>query len=490
MFSWLTGSRDEPAPPDVDVLVCHSLDVSTEGITMTYGLFIPARLDAEKLKLAAFTTVEKKLSRAGARLAYRNGKYEYHVPKSFTKDTPALSFTSDQYDSPFQSEKYNFPPKVGNDLASSPFVSPFPEDAVKALFKTATTPQTTADFLVPNTPMVHIHVSVFEDVTLIGFTAPHMLFDGAGASTFLSTWTAALNGTLEELPEAPRTFAPFDDLVESVGGREVCAARRGPSGQPVRGWDAFYTIGILRFMFALFKRAFFEGSEDTRLIYVPLEWLAARKDECMQELKARGSDEWVGSNDVLMAYICKMMCVNRTDATLVSMIVPVNIRPILTDFFTHTYLHNALMSPKVPSLSANVLGSQPIVDTALVLRRGLNEILADKTTLKHELAWVCASFPGARPVMIPNPPNVELASISNWRSMAMNKLDFSGALPDGVSVLARPEFLFSYRTENPMLPLRGAGAVCSESDHGLWLYVTLGRGVWDRMWRSGMIAFA
>ncbi|KAH7102357.1 hypothetical protein BKA62DRAFT_769789 [Auriculariales sp. MPI-PUGE-AT-0066] len=449
MLSWLTGSRDEPAPPDVDVFVCNPSDVLIEGVTMTYGLFIPARLDAERLKLAAFTTVEKKLSKAGARLAYRNGIYEYHVPKSFIG-------------------KVQLPPKVGNDLASSPFVSPFPEDAVKALFKTATTPQTTADFLVPNTPMVHIHVSVFEDVTLIGFTAPHMLFDGSGASTFLSTWTAALNGTLEEVPEAPRTFAPFDDLVESVGGREVCAARRGPSGQPVRGWDAFHAVGLIRFMVTSLKRAFFEGKEDPKLVYIPLEWLAARKDECMQELKARGSDEWVGSNDVLMAYICKMMYVNRTDASLVSMIVPFNLRPVLADIFKHTYLHNALVTLKLPAVSAKVLGSQPLVDTALLL----------------------SILPRSSPVIIPNPPNVELASISNWRSMAMNELDFSGALPDGISTQARPEFIFPYCTESPILPLRGSGAVFSEDKHGLWLGLTLGRGVWDRMWRSGKIAFA
>jgi len=72
MFDFLSRSQ-EPPPSNTDTVLCTSMDLMTEGLAMTFCLYIPSSLDHNKLKTAVFHAVETKLPRAGARLGYRNG---------------------------------------------------------------------------------------------------------------------------------------------------------------------------------------------------------------------------------------------------------------------------------------------------------------------------------------------------------------------------------------------------------------------------------
>ena len=57
-----------------------------------------------------------------------------------------------------------------------------------------TCPTSTYGFLESNAPMVHVHVSVFDDLTLIGVTSSRMMFDVIGTRTLLHAWTRLLAG--------------------------------------------------------------------------------------------------------------------------------------------------------------------------------------------------------------------------------------------------------------------------------------------------------
>ena len=53
-------------------------------------------------------------------------------------------------------------------------------------------------------------------------------------------------------------------------------------------------------------KSYSEGPDVSKYMWFPKEWLVQRKQECMAELTARGSDEWVGTNDVLVAAYYKV----------------------------------------------------------------------------------------------------------------------------------------------------------------------------------------
>jgi len=81
MVSWISSlifPPQEPAPSGFNTSPCSISDIVTDGVTVTYGLFIPLRLDADKLRNALHLVIENKLPSAGARLAKRNGVRQYH----------------------------------------------------------------------------------------------------------------------------------------------------------------------------------------------------------------------------------------------------------------------------------------------------------------------------------------------------------------------------------------------------------------------------
>ena len=152
----------------------------------------------------------------------------------------------------------------------------------------------------PNTPAVHAHVSTFDDATVIALTIPHTVVDIQGVAILMRAWTAALNGQLDSVQYSPGTYAPFDSLAAAPD----IASR--PSDNPWRGWYFLSIFSIIYWVIMYLWKVYSEGEDVNQYMWFPKEWLAQRKEECMAELKARGSDEWVGTNDVLMAAYYKV----------------------------------------------------------------------------------------------------------------------------------------------------------------------------------------
>lgn len=212
------------------------------------------------------------------------------------------------HDAAFPSAKYNIPPSTpGSSLRDEPFVTSLPDGS---LFRSPSVPLTTAEYLVPNTPLVHVHVATYDDATLIGLTSSHMMFDIGGAKSFFAHWAAALSDRLDEMPEMPRSFSPVQNIALSErsknGGTPPTSKGIAPTGVSPWPWAIFTIFGLLRLLFASILRLSREGPADTKLVYVPKKWLAEQKESGMWQLKQSGSDEWIGSSDLLTAYITKV----------------------------------------------------------------------------------------------------------------------------------------------------------------------------------------
>jgi len=178
----------------------------------------------------------------------------------------------------------------------------------------------------------------------------------------------------------------------------------------------------------------------------------------------------------------------RTDAALVTILFPLNLRRILPDFFPQAYLHNGVTGVTCPVQKASVLDLQPLIDTALLIRRTLTTT-SDTAVVEREFSWHGEYHMGKRAPILPDPPSVELAVHSNWLSLELHELDFGGAQKDGQSGTAKPTFVFLKHTDGPIIKFRGVGAVCSEDGEGIWVYLSLGRNVWERVRRMGFLPF-
>lgn len=177
---------------------------------------------------------------------------------------------------------------------------------IAAHFRPKPCPSSLADFLKPNTPMVHVHVTTFEDATLIGLVAPHIMFDVIGAKAFLSAWTAVLRGEAESVAVIPLDFAPLSKESTRKALVDSGAAARVANDEPVRGFFALGIWSTLLFVVSLVWRLAKDTQEVELLVRVPRKWLQAQKEEVTEQLQQRGSKEWVSSSDVLLAWLFRV----------------------------------------------------------------------------------------------------------------------------------------------------------------------------------------
>ena len=181
------------------------------------------------------------------------------------------------------------------------------------------------------------------------------------------------------------------------------------------------------------------------------------------------------------------MYFGRRDMTHVSLHNIVNLRSLLPDVFAYPYLYNAVGYCTSPLIPASQLGSQSVLETALLLRRALNKYTSDTASIKAQHAWVTRAYNGTRPPVMPSPAGAEYAIMTNWRSAKLGELDFGGAR-QVVSGVANPSFVFATVQENA-IPTRGALIAVCESDEGIWTMTVLGETVWQRVRASGMFTF-
>ncbi|EJD50449.1 hypothetical protein AURDEDRAFT_160350 [Auricularia subglabra TFB-10046 SS5] len=476
LFSW-RGDAADPLPPNVDVVACSPVDLCATEFTPTHGFVLLERLDAAWLKGALFRAVEEKLPRAGARLALRKGVYEFHVPHAFSDGIPPVQFTHTDHPEDAFLTHAAIPPRLPDGLREPCWADM--ADCV-ALFRAPGTPGYLQDFLRPGTPLVHVHVTTFRDATLIGITASHVMFDAHGTAALCDAWTAVLRGELDTVVASPRDFRPFTEILRDPPKLHA----------PLElGW-----FSRLRSLVRFVLWSWAGRTESSKLLYVPHTWLAARKSECMAELEARGSNEWVGSSDVLTASILKMIYAHRSgDPQKIHLYMPVSLRRLFPAEFKYPY-PNAIGICEVTPIAAGDIAAQPLLETALAVRRSLIAFTSPSglDVVRGQLAWKERYNAGKKGRLFAPNPDAEYALLSNWRSAKFNQFDFSGAqkgrdkdLPGAVT----PVFVGLFVQDGIQVPMRGIGAVLSETDNGIWATMTLNDEEWESLKANNSLLF-
>ncbi|KAJ7185821.1 hypothetical protein C8R46DRAFT_982622 [Mycena filopes] len=467
--------------PQTSVVFRARVSMSPRDTVLTTGLVVNARLDAKKLEDTLTTLVINRFPRAGTRLALRDGVYEFQVPRTFDSNTPPLTFTAEDFAEPYRSatrpELPTYAAALSTTSNSRPSVCRVLPAAFEVYFKSKTCPTSFEAFLAPNTPLLRVHVTVFDDTTFIGVTASHILFDALGSRELIHAWTRLINGDdLAVIPGMDVDMAPFESFAKLTGVSEQ------------RGW---YTLGLwgqILFIVRLMFRILRDPKEESRLVRVPRVFLEDTKREIMKELKLQGSTEWVGSSDVLLAWWLKSTYSHRSpsDTTPVHLHLPVDLRP--KRIFpgdaplTAPYIHNAVSMIAIPPIPANTLRTESLGSLALHVRRGIIAYNADIEGIQADVRWRCAN-PLTR--HFPCPPRGEYTFQTNWRAARLGGLDFTGAGKRQVRVV----LVLGYLPSGAGIPLRGLGTILMEDEHAVWMSQIKGVRDWEAVMRSGTVDF-
>ncbi|KAJ6481608.1 hypothetical protein DFH09DRAFT_1213597 [Mycena vulgaris] len=477
--SLFSGHTSSALQEGMYTVPCTGLDVARRDVVLTTGLIIDRRLNSKKLEQSLSTLIEQKFPRAGARLALRNGVYEFQVPNTFDTNTPSMAFTAEDYAEPYRSSARPELPIHLPDVLEVPSIHPFP--ALEVYFRSRECPAALEGFLVPNTPLVHVHVAAFDDLTFIGVTSSHIAFDALGTRTLLYAWTRLLNGdAIDTIPGMEWDAAPFE-------------AFTGPTAVThVRGWFDLGLFSQVFFIVRFVLRLLWDPKDVTHLVRVPKIFLDDSKREIMEDLKLQGSSEWVGSSDVLVAWWYKMVYSHRklNDTTPIHIHYPVDLRDRRVfpgaSTINAPYLHNAVLTISVPPIPVSAFRTEPLGALALRMRRALTAYNTELDGIAADLHWRCA-YP--KKLLFPCPPRGEFTFQSNWRAAHFGELDFSGACV-GEQGRARVALCLGLLSGgNLKVLLRGSGIVLMEDQHAVWMSQVRGAKDWESIGRSGSLKF-
>ncbi|KAJ6561783.1 hypothetical protein B0H19DRAFT_1142617 [Mycena capillaripes] len=306
-----------------------------------------------------------------------------------------------------------------NSFNLEPTFAKFP--SLRKYLVNKTCPTSTAEFARSNTPMIHVHVSLFDDLTVIGVTSSDMMFDAFGLGTLLHAWTHILAGDeIETIPGMEWNLAPFESF--KIPGPMTCV--RGYGYLIPEKYPLFLMQPVVKLVYD-WMEARMRDREVCRLIRVPKAFLDERRREIMESLKLQGSSEWVAPTDVLLAWWFKTSysCHRPDDREPISIHLSVDLRtkhvfPGASGLNT-PYINNAA-STICLVVCAGTLRTESLGDLSLRIRRAITEYDGDLVTLQQELRWREAN---QRITLLRCPPGYKSELQTNWCETQLSALD-------------------------------------------------------------------
>jgi hypothetical protein len=410
-----------PSPDDI-IYPTHMIDnVSVvKSLVMAWTMRFNDVLDADRLHHALSDLLQmgdwKKL---GGRLRVGNnqrGALEIHVPLTFSKDKPAVSFSHVSYDIgvgehdqarvlPKATLRPSIHPSMAHGLA-------IPPGAPKSL----------KDFTSRDVPMLSLHIVSFQDATLVTISWPHVLFDAVGFSHLVETWSSVLAGRNERVPAL---IGARDDVLYDIGDLSQASPQYSASeGRILSGLALVWFIA--KFIWTMLTNP----TVESRIICIPKDAVDRLHRKVLDDIQGRkdGVDNpWVSPSDAILAWLSRT--VFRSASHSISMTTPIDARTRLSHLqdAKGVYIQNMILGSFV-ALSPKTLQG-PLGNQALESRQGmLNQI--EETNLVGILQLFRKRWDSGktRAPIFAAPGSVILTTNSRLKVDLFNKANFSPAV--------------------------------------------------------------
>ncbi|KAM0197876.1 hypothetical protein ACHAPI_004608 [Fusarium lateritium] len=423
-------------------------------------------LDPVKLRESLEKLVSQKTWRKlGGRLRKKdNGYLEYHIPAEFTKERPAIGFTSvslpdvDKDDHPIASRL----PKP----SPHPAIVGDPDETIDLACGPGC-PTSIDDYLYSDRPMLGLHIVSFKDATLVTLHWLHVACDAIGMQGLVDGWVRAMEG--REIPEQQGyDYDPLGELGKHPKDRHILAGQRMTTASLLTyGFKNGYNLTI--------------GAKETRMVCIPGWFLKNLCASALEELTAAGVENpFLTENDVLVAWWSRIA---------ISHLPPDSNRPVTIQvgMSLRKSLEKDLLVPDKPFisncfgfanllLSARDLKQSPTGDVAFRMRTALDE----QRTREQVEAYQAMVLDSVAPLPVfMGTGNTYQMSYSNWTRAGLYAADFSTA-----AVTPRDTPLYPSYIAHCQVPFKfpeGFIIVGKDMKENTWLCAYRIQGLWDKI---------
>jgi hypothetical protein len=351
----------------------------------------------------------------------KDRKLELHVPKTFTKERPAVTFTHQAFAAKL--DEHPLARRLPT-ARSQPCVLSGPAE-FRAFAARPGAPTKLQDFLDKDIPQLSLHITSFQDATLVALSWHHAVMDAMGQRALLHGWSLMLAG--QQVP--PVTGAHEDVLYKAAGSEIAQRETLTLEDQRLKGFR------LLRGVLWLLWDTIWNRDVSSGTVFLPSDAVAKLCARAREDLdKDAITDSFISEGDVLVAWCSRMVALSRTGSRPINVITPIDVRPRLPGMVDPeaVYIQNMLAAAQMVLTTEAARG--PLGRTALAHRR----VLKEQATTGQLLAFLRTTRQlwddGGNGMFACMPPSATLLTMTNW-----TKADFCQTVDFGPAVIKQGE---------------------------------------------------
>lgn len=411
----------------------------------------------------------------GGRLRLKeNGELEIRVPKHFSAERPAISYSHNHTGMALAEHPLAKTLPKGTD---GPSIHPGP-DTFRAFACRDDAPVTLQDFLTGDVPQISLHITSFTDATLVALSWPHTLMDVMGQQALVRAWSLVAAGREAEVPAL--LGAHTDVLRAAVDADDSPREEFELESQRLTGWKM--ALFGLNFMWDLL----WNSNVDTRTIFLPGQTLARLRKQVEQDLvessNAAGKPvPFVSDGDILTAWMTNAMASALPQPRPVTVLQAANCRARIPSLSQTSglYVQNMALGAFV-SLSAST-ATGPLGEIAQVNRRHLAQQCTEGQMAAFLRQLYALPHLQSDPSIVCGDVNAVLMPFTNWsQAKFFDEINFA-------SVVSRPRDAADVSTNPPGTIVYHHSSSRKQSPTVRNVVVILGKDHGGGYWMTGML---
>lgn len=284
-------------------------------------------------------------------------------------------------------------------------------------------PSTLDDYIYRDIPQLSLHITSFNDATLVGLSWPHTMMDAMGQHALLRGWCLVLAGRESEVP--PMLGAREDALdaaISAPGEKEDEEYKLGL--KQLKGW------GMAKFGSRFAWDMVWNGATETRTIFLSKKMVDELRNEAQSDLitQENGSREkpFISDGDVLTAWAIRAMASSLSPLRPITALHALNARFRIPSISQSSGVYVLNMAVPAFTFLSPEVAKGPLGPIALENRRHLME----QSTESQVLAGLRREYKsGGNETFMCGEPDALLVPFTNWSRADFHKtIDFGPAV--------------------------------------------------------------
>lgn len=269
----------------------------TNNIRTRTFFIIEECLEQDALKSSLDCLIRDHWQKLGGRLRSqsRGNLLEYHVPKTFGRDSVLFRWSCQEYNNSIDSvaQAIRAPPQD-----KGPVLLPSMK-VVDSWFRPADWPYHRSDES-PDDPLLFVHLSAFFDATVICISMPHVLADQMGLANIIKAWMGLLDG------KEPSPMIGYDNDV--LPGNHKVFADYPKKETYQKGRQRLFRTGEYQLvMLPFISDIVFNAEEDPYIIFFPLRLIQSLRQRHSKILGSKYADfSRISDGDIITAIVTKV----------------------------------------------------------------------------------------------------------------------------------------------------------------------------------------